>query len=296
MAEPLRVLLITAASLVGDYLAKAFDCPRYALFKSLQRRPDIPDTLGIDLTDHDSLKRAFARVDPDVVLLCAALTNVDLCQTRQQEAFAVNVAGPQAIARLCGKKTKLVFFSSDYIFDGRNGPYTEEDIPNPVDYYGRTKLEAEQFIRENVARHLIIRTTVVYGNEAAAKNFAYSLVKMLAAGQPRKVPRDQIGNPTYGFNLARIVEELVRTDKNGIFNVVGNDLIDRYAFALEICSCFGLDKDLVIPVSTAELLQPAPRPLKAGLTIDKVRSAVSERIIGVKEGLELFKKELSWKS
>ncbi|HOW43018.1 MAG TPA: SDR family oxidoreductase [Candidatus Omnitrophota bacterium] len=296
MAKQERVLLITAASLVGDYLALAFARPGYTVVETRQKQPGATHSHAVDLRDRACLERLFEREQPDIVLLCAALTNVDYCETHQQEAYAVNVAGPQIVAGLCADKAKLVFFSSDYVFDGKAGPYSEEDQPAPVDYYGQCKLEAEELIRRLVKRYLIIRTTVVYGNESAGKNFACSLVSMLARGESRRVPRDQIGNPTYGLNLARIVEELVRADCRGIFNVVGADLIDRYRFALEICSVFGLNKDLIIPVTTADFKQPAQRPLKAGLRTEKVRAAVSEKPMGVREGLTLFKKELQCKN
>lgn len=297
MASGKRVLLLTAASLVGDYLQKVFADAGYVVTACRQRQQsDERDPLAVDLTDAASLRAVFERTQPEIVLLCAALTNVDLCEQQPELAYAVNTAGPAEVARLCADKAKLVFFSSDYVFDGQHGPYSEEDEPSPIDYYGRTKLEAEQAIRVLCPGHLIIRTTVVYGCEQAGKNFAMSLVKTLSQGQQRKVPADQVGTPTHALNLCRIVRELVSSGCQGVYNVVGPDLINRYDFALEICREFGLDKGLLVPVTTAELKQPAPRPLQAGLRIDKVCAQASTKPMGVREGLGLLKEELRWKN
>lgn len=298
MASGKRVLLLTAASLVGDYLQKVFADAGYVVTACRQRQQsDERDPLAVDLTDAASLRRVFEHTRPEIVLLCAALTNVDLCEQQPELAYAVNTAGPADVARLCAAAAaQLVFFSSDYVFDGQHGPYSEEDKPSPIDYYGRTKLEAEQAIKVLCADHLIVRTTVVYGREQAGKNFAVSLISTLSQGKQRNVPQDQYGNPTHALNLCRIVQELVSADCRGIYHVVGPDLINRYDFALEICREFGLDKGLLIPVTTAELKQPAPRPLKAGLRIDKVTGRVSTRPLGVREGLKLLKEELQWKN
>lgn len=298
MADAPRVLLLTCASLVGDYLARVFAGQGYELFAARQAAPGQPDDpLTVDLRDADSLRRAFAHSRPDVVLLCAALTNVDRCESEQELAFAVNARGPETVAGLCAEhRAKLVFFSSDYVFDGTRGPYAEDDPPSPVDYYGRTKLEAEQRIRARLADHLICRTTVVYGVEAAGKNFGLSLVRMLEAGRARRVPTDQIGNPTYALNLAQMVEALVAAKAQGIFNTVGPDLVSRCDFALAICRQFGLDERLVVPVTTGELQQPARRPLQAGLRTEKICALIPVKPVGIAEGLALFKKELSWKN
>jgi dTDP-4-dehydrorhamnose reductase len=186
----------------------------------------------------------------------------------------------------------MVFFSSDYVFDGVNGPYSEDDATHPISVYGETKLAAESFIRKILDDFLIIRTTIVYGCEELGKNFCYRLINTLKSGQRIRVPTDQIGTPTYAHNLSEVVIDLIENNRSGIYNVVGCDVADRYEFAKRVCAVFGLNEKLLIPVTTSELNQKAPRPLKAGLRIDKVRKDSSIKIMGIDESLRAFKKEL----
>lgn len=293
MDKALQILLITSTGLLGSNLYKVLVQKRYEVIGTYFRHRDENASLYVDITDNRSLRGAFLKTKPKTVILDAALTNVDYCQGHQDEAYAINVEGCQKVVSLCREyNAKLVFFSTDYIFDGEKGPYTEEDIPHPICYYGRTKLEAEQLIRNSLKDFLIVRTTVVFGNEKQQKNFVFGLINSLKNGLIKKVPVDQIGSPTYVFNLAQVVEELLHKNKTGVYNVAGSDVIDRYSFALKICSEFGLDQRLVIPVFTKELNQKAKRPLNAGLKIDRIAKVIDTAIMGAAEGLRLFRKEL----
>jgi len=291
MAKP-RALIISATGLVGSALYKVFTQKEYPLWGTYRHLKD-NNLLYVDITNKESLNDIFVKIKPQVVILTAALTNVDYCEEHPEDAWQINVAGTENVVRLCKEyQAKLFFFSSDYIFDGRNGPYSEEDLPSPISYYGRTKLEAEQIIKNLLQDYLIIRTTVVYGKEKLGKNFVIRFVNNLRKQEKIEVPTDQIGSPTYALNLAEATEELLRRNKVGIYNITGSDLIDRYNFALEICRVFKLNRDLIVPLNSKELNQNAKRPLKAGLKIDKAKNELTTRLLGVKEGLELLKQEI----
>jgi dTDP-4-dehydrorhamnose reductase len=181
----------------------------------------------------------------------------------------------------------MLFFSSDYVFDGLHGPYGEDAPVCPISEYGRQKAAAEQAIRQLLpCAHVIVRTTVVFGWEREGKNFVHRLVRNLRAGQPIRAPREQIGSPTYVVNLAGAVVELGERRLWGTWNIVGSELMGRYHFSLLAAEVFGLDASLIQPVSTEHLNQKAPRPLQAGLKIDKARSVLMTELWPAKRGLE----------
>jgi dTDP-4-dehydrorhamnose reductase len=287
-----HTLLITSTGLVGGTILSVLREQGSGAAQTYYPAADTPQGLPVDISDSDSVDALFGSVSPAVVILCAALTNVEFCQNNRDAAWKINVTGPQNVARACKKcGAKLVFFSSDYVFDGAAGPYSETDAPHPISVYGESKLAAESFVR-GLDDHLIIRTTVVYGQEALGKNFCYRLINTLKAGQQIRVPKDQIGSPTYARNLAEITLDLVKKGRKGIYNVAGNDLADRFEFSRRVCAVFGLDEKLLVPVTTAELGQKAPRPLKAGLKTDKVSRDSAVAVMGIDESLLAFKKEL----
>ncbi|MFX1503954.1 MAG: SDR family oxidoreductase, partial [Promethearchaeota archaeon] len=184
--------------------------------------------------------------------------------------------------------SKLVFFSSDYVFDGNSGPYLESDEPNPINKYGEVKLLCEGFVKE-IDDYLIIRTAVVYGFEKDSKNYFMTFSSDLMNNKKKKVPNDQFSTPTFVNDLASITIELVNKNKNGIYNVTGPDYCSRSAFALKIADKFDLNKNLIIPVSTKELNQAARRPLKAGLINNKIRIELSVKPLGIDEVLNEIK-------
>jgi dTDP-4-dehydrorhamnose reductase len=292
MADLPKVLIIGSGGLVGANLYSRFKAQGYQVAGADVIKNNTADYQA-DITDGDALDKIFIAVKPQVVVLAAALTNVDLCEADEELAKKINIEGTKSVVKFCRQyRSKLVFFSSEYVFDGKSGPYGEEDKPAPINFYGHTKLEGERIIAAGLPDYLIIRSTVIYGKEEQQKNFAIRFIKSLRQGQAIKVPVDQIGSPTYAANLVQVVEELIRKNKGGIYNVVGADVMSRYDFAKEICEAFELDIELVIPVTTAELRQAAQRPLKAGLRIDKVSREVEVKILGVRESLQLFKKEI----
>jgi len=286
-------LLITSCGLVGATFVRVLAEQGCRCAESYYPGVDEPRGRAVDIASEESVTDLFAQTQPRTVILSAALTNVEFCQENRDIAWKINVNGARNVARACkAERARLVFFSSDYVFDGAAGPYSETDAPHPISVYGETKLAAESFIRETLEDHLIVRTTIVYGYEALGKNFCYRLINTLKAGQRIKVPADQSGSPTYARNLVEIVVDLLNKGRTGVYNVVGKDLVDRYEFSKRVCRVFGLDESLLDPVTTRELAQKAPRPLKAGLRMDKVMRESSVAVMGVDDGLASFKKEL----
>jgi len=286
-----KVLVISASGLVGGWLYRLFG-REFSVLGTTFPKPVLHFTIA-DISDTEKIAKLIGDFQPGLILQPAALTHVDWCEAHPLECWSVNVEGTESVV-MAAKKTGAgyIFFSSDYVFDGRSGPYLETDSPNPVSVYGKSKLAAEKLVQENLKNYLVIRTTGVYGRELAEKNFVMGLIKKLGSGQQMKVPSDQTANPTLASNLAEVVKELVQLGKTGIYNVAGADIIDRVSFAVQAAKTFGLDPGLIVPVTTAELGQAAARPLRGGLKLDKTRSEVKTRILGAKEGLERMKGEL----
>ena len=278
-------LVVGASGLIGEHLSRAAEQAGAGVVGTYHSHA-IPGLRHLDIRDRENVELLFAEIGPAVVYLTAALPNVDRCETNPEETWETNVLGVRHVvggARSVG--AKLVYFSSDYVFDGKAGPYREDEPAHPICEYGRQKLMAEHYVALNASNYLIIRTTVVYGWERQGKNFICRLLNVLGAGQVLRVPHDQLGNPTYAPNLVRVVLELVGAGSEGLFHVVGPDRVSRYEFAREAASVFGLDERLVQPVATSQLGQAAPRPLNAGMMVEKVVAAQTVPLTGYKEGL-----------
>jgi dTDP-4-dehydrorhamnose reductase len=286
------VLIIGASGLVGSALAEV--CRRAGdRVHGTYRGNERPGLTQLDLRDRRALCKLVRDTGPEVIYLPAAVTKVDWCEQHEAESYSVNVTGPAKVAEAVGTlPVKLVYFSTDYVFDGLNGPYGEEDAPNPVNVYGRHKLAAEGILRQAVKSHLIVRTTWVYGAEQPPRNFAARTVQQLRAGIPVKVPVDQWGNPTYVSDLAALVREAVDKGITGILNAVGPQIVNRYEFALTLARVFDLPLHLITPVYTPELGQVAKRPLQGGLVVDRAKSLLSTSPRAVWEGLQAMKKVL----
>ena len=279
-------LVIGASGQVGDHLVRVLEEQGQKVVGTFNGHPVSGYEL-LDIRRRDAVQHLMTSVHPSIVYIPASLTNVDTCEQYPDEGYAVNVGGLCNVVEVGNAiGARLVYFSSDYIFDGKSGPYAEDDPANPICEYGRQKLMAEHYLALHAANCLIVRTTIVYGWERLGKNFVSRLVNTLQLGQTLKVPVDQIGNPTYASNLAQVVVEMVNSGADGVFHVVGPERASRYEFALEAAHVFGLDEKLILPVTTPELGQLASRPLNAGMTSVRIAAVADTPMIGYREGLQ----------
>ena len=246
----------------------------------------------LDLTDVAEVRSCISELQPRVIYLTGALTHVDYCEDHPEDAFRQNTEGPRCVAREAARHgSKLVFFSTEYVFDGENGPYAEDDHARPLSVYGRSKLEGEKAIAEICEDALTIRTTVIYGWERDSVNFAMQIYRRVKSGDEMTIPHDQIGNPTLGEYLAETSAALVERGVTGIVNVVGRNRIPRSDFARALVGLYGGDVDKVIPVSTVSLRQKALRPLDAGLRTDKLERLLGKPAMSLEDALERLKRQ-----
>ncbi len=281
----MSIIVIGASGLIGNTLCQLLKNQDVIAVDINPRNDNI---IKLDMTSISDLNSHFKEFNPKIVYLPAFITGVDQCEL-DEELNKINYSGISNVVEICKKHNcKLLFYSSDYVFDGKNGPYLETDKPNPINKYGKTKLLCEKKIQD-LDDYLIIRTTVVYGYDENSLNFLMTFTRDLMNGKVRRVPQDQIGSPTLVEDLAKISIKLVDNNKKGIYNIVGPDLCSRYIFALKIARIFGLDEKLAIPVNTSEFKQPAKRPLRAGLIIDKIRKDIDANPSGIDKSLKKLK-------
>lgn len=265
-----RSVVIGAAGLVGRHVRAALE--EGALATSW--RTQAPDALPLDITDPVAVREFLREHRPAAIVLAAAEASVEACELEPDRTRRVNVEAARVVAEEASRTNALVVaFSSEYVFDGTGGPYSEEAPVNPINEYGRQKVAMEGIVR-SVPRHLICRTSGVFGREASRKNFVLQLVDRLRAGEPFAVPSDQLITPTYAPDLARAVVALMTRGVTGTVNVCGPQILARTDFATMAASAFGLEASLLRPTPTVGLGLRAPRPLAAGLIDGRLRELV----------------------
>jgi len=285
--------------LLGQKTVEIFSRTRYPLLLlSLEEHSVFDQAIlpyrSIDLTRRQEVRKVVDEFEPDVIVHTAAVTDVDLCEKERGLAWQVNVGTVENLsyaAKLTG--AKIIHLSTDYVFDGKSGPYNELDRPNPISYYGRTKLASENLLLTSGVQNAIIRTMVLYGLGLNVKsNFALWLYNNLKDGKPLRVVDDQFGNPTLADDLAYAILKIIELERTGVYHIAGSDMISRYDFALALARVFNFNKKLITPVKSSAFIQPAPRPLKSGLIILKAQTELDVKMSGVEHGLTVFKNQL----
>jgi dTDP-4-dehydrorhamnose reductase len=249
----------------------------------------------LDVTDQAAVERVLDEARPNAVVHTAAMTDVDDAERRRDEAWAINADGTANVARACAARgVHLVYLSTEYVFDGEDGPYAEDAPTNPLGWYARTKRAGELAVAAAGGSWTVARSTVLYGYAPHLRpNFVLWLLRQLRAGEVVPVVHDQVGSPTLADNLAEMVLALAASRARGVYNTVGATILSRYDFARLAAETFELDPDLVAPISTASLAQPAPRPLRAGLKMDRFRAAFPDvPILSAGEGLARLRDQL----
>lgn len=246
----------------------------------------------LDLTKRHEVRDVLVEFAPQYVINTAAMTDVDGCEAQKEQCWKINVEAVDNLIQAVRKTgAKIVQLSSDYVFDGKDGPYSETDIPKPLGYYGKSKLASENLLIASGLDYAIVRTMVLYGYGFETRpNFVTWLIEKLKKNEPVKIVTDQYGNPTLADDLARAILKIIERQKWDLYHISGSELIDRYSFALKVAEVFKLDKNLITPITTSELSQPAPRPLKSGFIIDKAKTDLGIEMSNIEEGLKAIKK------
>lgn len=279
----MKVFISGASGLVGGNCLKHFTeqgwetVGSYFSFKT--DNTVFYDTLNVGHPDNFNVA-AFA---PDVIVHCGALTHVDYCETNVEESYEKTVQSTINLIQLAKDcKARMVYISTDYVFDGKHGPYKEDAPVNPISVYARHKLEAEEMVLRELADALVLRVTNVYGNEVRGKNFVARIAEQCMNKQKLtlKLPYDQYASPANAWDIARVMFLLLRDKKQGIYNVGGTDYMNRVELALRVLSYFPDAEYDLIPISTADMKQPAARPLLGGFIKAKFSDEYPEFLFG----------------
>jgi dTDP-4-dehydrorhamnose reductase len=244
--------------------------------------------INADITCPKVLQSEIEGIEPDTIIHCAAITDVDKCENvLATKARKVNIVGTH-ILRTCFSG-RIIYMSTDYVFDGRGGPYKENSNPNPISHYGTTKFMGEQIIRDHkYAKDIIVRTTILYGGNKP--DFVTGILGKFKDGYVFEVTKALSGSPTYVPHLADALIELCHLDWTpSVINIAGSNVLSRYEFALMIANIFGYDPRLILP--TMEIKGAAPRPRNAGLKVDLAQK-IGLPIYSVMDGLTEMKERM----
>jgi dTDP-4-dehydrorhamnose reductase len=287
----MKIFITGGSGLLGSKVAEIAQARGDEVFSGYAHNlPPYGKALKFDLLDEKSISELIHKVEPEVIIHSAALTDVDRCEREPELAYKMNVEGTRAVAKAAEKTGSfLVYISTDYVFDGLRGMYREDDRANPVSYYGYSKLLGEQFCLGCIAR-----TCVIYGSRPASGkvNFALWLLNSLKSGKEVRVVMDQFVTPTLNTNLARMALEVADRSLRGVYNLAGATRISRYDYALELASEFDLDASLIVPSRIADLRWVAKRPIDSSLDTSKARAELIEKPSPLEEALRTLKDEV----
>lgn len=244
--------------------------------------------VSMDFTDPFAVHDVFEKYKPEVVVHAGAMSKVDECEQNQWQAYVTNVEG--TVTMLLNAEEHhcfFVFVSTDFIFDGEQGMYREDDLPGPVNFYGKTKLEAEEAVKEYEYDWAIVRTILVYGKPVTGKANILSIVKeKLEKGEAYHVVNDQVRTPSFVEDLAAGIVSVIERKAKGIYHLSGEDILTPYEMACKVADHLGLNKSLIKKVTAENFSQPAKRPLKTGFVIDKAKKKLGFHPVSFEEGMQ----------
>ncbi len=249
----------------------------------------------LDIFDRTQLKDVVSTFNPDVIINTAAITNVDSCHKERELCHFLNVEAVKYLVGICEERNiHLIHLSTDFVFDGQAGPYSEDDLPNPLSYYGETKAEAEKVIQASECHWTILRTILVYGvtENMSRSNIVLWAKTALEKGEIIKVVNDQWRMPTLALDLAEACLLAAENKATGIFHISGKDMMTVLELVRKVADFWSLDKTLIIPISSKSLNQEARRPLKTGFILEKAIRVLGYKPHSFSEGLEIVDMQL----
>ena len=287
----LKLLITGASGLVGyktAQLALEKSHEVYSAYNEHQIKIGTP--IKLDITSQRAVSETISREKPEAIIHTAAYTNVDGCDINRDLAWKVNAEATKYIAKSSAEiNAHLTYVSTDYIFDGEKGLYSEEDSPNPINHYGYTKLKGEEMVRKHSREWCIARTSVVYGWGKTKLNFATWIITNLRQGKEVKIITDQYVSPTLNINLAEMLLEIVERKITDIIHTAGATRISRFKFSTRLAEVFNLNINLVKPTSMDEMSWKAERPRDSSLNVNKALMVMNRKPLKLNQALEIMK-------
>lgn len=242
----------------------------------------------LDFTNDEEVEKIFLKQKPETVVHCGAISKPDECELNKENAFRTNVTGTLYLLNAAYKlRSFFVFLSTDFVFDGKSGMYKEEDVRKAVNYYGETKILAEDEVMKYSFGWAIVRTVLVYGKRFLNRdNIVTNVAGKLKKGEELKIFNDQVRTPTYVEDLAAGIVSIIEKKATGIYHISGDDVLTPYEIAFAVANHLKLNSSLIQKVTEKDFDQPARRPLKTGLDISKAKKVLGYQPISFTEGLK----------
>jgi dTDP-4-dehydrorhamnose reductase len=299
-----RVLLVLGSSGLTGLKVMLLAKKKYEVCGTYNMRPLSDNSLRrLDITSGDDLRSLFREIRPDIVVNTAALHNVDYCETHKEDAFKVNANAVGMIADLCNQLgSRLIQISTDFVFDGKKGYYSENDPPNPLNIYAKSKLEGET-MAQTCSSYAILRTSVIYGwspleieNSSSSSgkpiNFGLWVLSKMKNGNILNIINDQFSSPTLADTLADVIIQLAADNNNALYHVSGSTCLSRYEFTRKIAELTGHSTEGIHPVETRSFTQLAKRPENSCLNCNRVQEKLRFKLPNIDESLAVFRSQL----
>lgn len=297
----MKVLITGSNGLLGQKLVDLYKSNSSVELIATARGADrYPDKSGytyasLDITQKNEVDEVIDRYKPEVVINTAAMTNVDACESEKEACDALNIHAVEFLVEACNRnQTHLVHVSTDFIFDGTHGPLSEEERPNPLSYYGWSKMRAEEIVQSSAKSWAIARTVLVYGivSDMSRSNIVLWAKGALESGKSINVVADQFRTPTLAEDLAQGCALIAAQKASGIFNISGKNFMSVYDLVVQVADFWNLDKSLLHLSSSEGIKQPAKRPPITGFRLDKAMSVLGYNPKSFQEGLKLLDEQL----
>lgn len=298
-----RILITGSNGLLGQKLVGLIQdeySSRYTLLATSKGENRIENFSGfefqsLDISDRESVAKIFDQFQPDYLINTAAMTNVDACEADKEACRMANIEAVKILGNACEKhNTFFLHLSTDFIFDGEAGPYAEDDEPNPLSYYGWSKLEGERIVEQLSCPWSIARTIIVYGvaEKMSRSNIVIWAKSALEKGDPLSIVNDQFRSPTLAEDLAKGCMQIIENDAQGVYHLSGKDLMSIIELVKRVARYFELDDSVLSEISSTSLNQAAKRPPKTGFILEKASRDIGYQPHSFEEGLSIVAKQI----
>ena len=288
----MKILVIGGSGIIGSKIVRKFvERKNDVIYTYYENNLNVGIGQRLDIRKKDETIDLISKVNADLVIHTAALTNVDLCETDKKLADSINVKGTENVITGCQKtNSKIVYISTSFVFNGEKNKYFEEDEPSPVTYYGLTKLKGEEIVKSSKLSFLILRTDQPYDwkEKWQRNNSVLRVLQTLQEGKTLNEIIDWYNVPTYIPNFVNALENLINFNLLGIYHVCGSNFVNRYEWALVTAKVFGLNENMIKSISSETLNLPAKR-VNVNLSNEKLFQKTKIKMMGIEEGLKSMK-------
>ena len=283
-----------SSGLIGSQVVKDLTEQNHTVYSCYHNtKPEYGIPLQLNLENTEKIQKTIQEIKPDRIIHLAAVTNVDLCETEKELAHLINTKATQTLAREAAKQNAFfVYVSTDYVFDGKQGMKKEGDLPNPLGFYGKSKLDGEIELNHLASPYVIVRTSTPFGLHKTKKSFPLWVKENLELKKKIPVLVDQFTSPTYVPNLSKMLIEVATRQFIGIIHLTGATRISRYALAELVADKLSLDKKLLIPTKTNDMNWKSQRPKDSSLNVSLANEILNEKPQKIEQSLDLFINEL----